>query len=108
MAAPSMKLGLHVSIDGQKPREIGTVDVPVRLVLGAGSGNLLPLGSIQVDTETLNANIADALVQAADELRGMNSTPPTCTAHNPVQHRDGKPPWCNTCGLTANGTPRRG
>lgn len=22
--------------------------------------------------------------------------------HNPVQHRDGKPPWCRTCGLTAN------
>lgn len=21
-------------------------------------------------------------------------------AHNPVQHRDGKPPWCNFCGLT--------
>lgn len=21
--------------------------------------------------------------------------------HKPVQHRDGKPPWCNTCGMTA-------
>ena len=20
--------------------------------------------------------------------------------HKPVQHRDGKPPWCHTCGLT--------
>jgi hypothetical protein len=24
--------------------------------------------------------------------------------HAPVQHRDGKPPWCRVCGLTANGT----
>lgn len=21
--------------------------------------------------------------------------------HNPVQHRDGKPPWCNACGWTS-------
>lgn len=24
--------------------------------------------------------------------------------HKPVQHRDGKPPWCKECGLTAAGT----
>lgn len=24
--------------------------------------------------------------------------------HTPVQHRDGKPPWCNACGFTANWT----
>lgn len=23
-----------------------------------------------------------------------------CNNHNPVQHRDGKPPWCKACGLT--------
>lgn len=35
--------------------------------------------------------------------------------HAPVQHRDGKPPWCNACGFTANWThhtqlngPRKG
>ena len=27
-----------------------------------------------------------------------------CPDHRPVQHRDGKPPWCKTCGLTARGT----
>ena len=26
-----------------------------------------------------------------------------CPDHRPVQHRDGKPPWCKTCGLTAYG-----
>lgn len=25
-----------------------------------------------------------------------------CSDHNPVQHRDGKPPWCKICGLTEN------
>lgn len=24
-------------------------------------------------------------------------------AHAPVQHRDGKSPWCKTCGLDASG-----
>lgn len=23
--------------------------------------------------------------------------------HKPVQHRDGKQPWCKTCGLTSTG-----
>lgn len=30
--------------------------------------------------------------------------------HEPVQHRDGKQPWCADCGLTVDGlapTPRR-
>lgn len=26
---------------------------------------------------------------------------PLCTDHRTVQHRDGKPPWCPKCGLTA-------
>ncbi len=26
-----------------------------------------------------------------------------CIKHNPVQHRDGKPPWCNNCGMTKDG-----
>lgn len=26
------------------------------------------------------------------------TTPPPCAAHREVQHRDGKPPWCDTCG----------
>ncbi len=27
----------------------------------------------------------------------------SCTNHNPVQHRDMKPPWCNVCGRMADG-----
>ena len=26
-----------------------------------------------------------------------------CPDHRPVQHRDGKPPWCSACGLTKDG-----
>lgn len=26
--------------------------------------------------------------------------PPVCWSHKPVQHRDGKPPWCPACGRT--------
>lgn len=26
-----------------------------------------------------------------------------CENHKPVQHRDGKPPWCKKCGLTEGG-----
>ena len=29
---------------------------------------------------------------------------PSCSEHKPVQHRDGKPPWCNRCGLTVGFT----
>lgn len=32
------------------------------------------------------------------------TTNPTAHEHRPVQHRDGKPPWCPECGLTAEGT----
>lgn len=28
--------------------------------------------------------------------------------HRPVQHRDGRPPWCDTCGLDANMQERQG
>lgn len=37
-----------------------------------------------------------AFVQAPPQLRL-----PVCEQHYPVQHRDGKPPWCASCGLTA-------
>lgn len=30
-----------------------------------------------------------------------------CSNHNPIQHRDGKPPWCRICGLTADGKEPR-
>lgn len=28
---------------------------------------------------------------------------PECAKHDPVQHRDGRERWCDSCGLTADG-----
>ena len=33
--------------------------------------------------------------------RGCHACEATCAEHQPIQHRDGKPPWCRACGLTA-------
>lgn len=34
---------------------------------------------------------------------GPRSQP--CAKHKPVQHRDGREPWCNACGRTEDGRP---
>ena len=36
----------------------------------------------------------------AEPIR-RNSYQVILTAHQPVEHNDGKPPWCNHCGKTA-------
>lgn len=41
------------------------------------------------------------LLDAADQLDAITPQP-GCPAHRPVQHRDGKVPWCHACGLTAD------
>lgn len=44
-----------------------------------------------------------ALEAAAGAAPQAPSVTGKCAEHNPVQHRDTKPPWCKACGLTANG-----
>jgi hypothetical protein len=65
----------------------------------------------------LKLDLAKALRDAADELdaRAQGWTEAEREGfgeawkriadhqHRPVQHRDGKPPWCSTCGLTSAG-----
>lgn len=34
---------------------------------------------------------------------GRHEAPIPCEKHKPMQHRDGKPPWCRTCGRDATG-----
>ena len=41
----------------------------------------------------------DAVMRAAARAETTATEP--CPDHNPVQHRDGSPPWCPRCGLTA-------
>lgn len=45
-------------------------------------------------------------VEAAPEQLAVAAEPEEVEqehTHKPVQHRDGKERWCNTCGLTADG-----
>lgn len=46
---------------------------------------------------TLSVNLAGPLTDmpAADTPETVF---PRCDRHSEVQHRDGKPPWCNACG----------
>lgn len=74
-----------------------------------------------LDAELRRGMFADAresvaamrsLVRVADEAARVerrayrqSQAPPVidCDDHRPVQHRDARPPWCNQCGLTADG-----
>lgn len=48
----------------------------------------------------VNATVVDGKVVLRTWCEELNLNPP-CPSHNPVQHRDGKPPWCKVCRLTA-------
>lgn len=43
------------------------------------------------------------LLQVTDHDAVALRKPDPCPDHLPVQHRDARPPWCNQCGLTADG-----
>ena len=45
----------------------------------------------------------DAFIAGAEWAVARAETTATepCPDHNPVHHRDGNPPWCPRCGLTA-------
>lgn len=40
--------------------------------------------------------------QAREELGYSATKVVSCKAHVPVQHRDGKEPWCEDCGLNSD------
>ncbi|WAB10448.1 hypothetical protein SEA_PHEPPER_63 [Gordonia phage Phepper] len=49
----------------------------------------------------VNAKVVNGKVVLQTYKDMLNENPP-CKHHNPVQHRDGKPPWCYLCRLTAD------
>lgn len=49
----------------------------------------------------VNATVVDGHVILRTWQDELNANPP-CSDHIPRQHRDAKPPWCPSCGLTAN------
>lgn len=60
---------------------------------------------VMLDGELLiNATIVDGCVVLQTRSGYFNAIKP-CKDHNPRQHRDGKVPWCNECGLTENWYP---
>lgn len=74
-----------------------------------GTGHEVPKGSLYIGT-----SMSPALVEQAPTM-GMGShlhysrgrlvwhlfaVSPLCRNHVPVQHRDGKEPWCHACGLS--------
>ena len=48
----------------------------------------------------VNATVVDGKIVLRTWCDELNVNPP-CPDHNPTQHRDGKPPWCPVCRLTA-------
>ncbi|WP_291053703.1 hypothetical protein [Herbiconiux sp.] len=90
---------------------IGTVKVPASIVISA-EGSSEPLGTAEFELtvhvggdyagDATKRSMADALRQAADDIEAQLFHEPSAHHHRPVQHRDGKPPWCNACGLTAS------
>lgn len=51
--------------------------------------------------EVVNVTVENGKVVIRTWVDELNLNPP-CPSHTPVQHRDGKPCWCNVCGLTAD------
>ena len=49
----------------------------------------------------VNAKVVNGVVVLQTYKDMLNENPP-CKHHRPVQHRDGKPPWCYLCRLTAD------
>lgn len=55
---------------------------------------------VRIGTEVVcNAKVVDGQVILQTYVDLLNDNPP-CPTHRPVQHRDGKRPWCDICGLT--------
>lgn len=70
------------------------------------NGHKTEIGTALVDNDMGCATISVTNTSAIDILRaksiGNVSVSSECSDHKPRQHRDGKPPWCRACGLTAN------
>jgi len=98
---------------------IGGIPITLRLRIEAGIGNTLTdVGYADIDTvipvtvEPMAGAGAKVVVDTSaltsmvsGVVAAFESVIPVVGTHNhkPVQHRDGKPPWCPTCGLTADG-----
>lgn len=110
------------SIDPGKARieltngHICTVEMPVSVVMerilqAAELGRRNHLSALREDVKTMglapdtsyviHINGGEStVVKTVPDSDSMSSCGP---GHEPVQHRDGREPWCNACGLTEGG-----
>lgn len=73
---------------GDQPERLEEVVTAVAAALARESSGNLPTGLITDGPADETGHVPKVAV---------------CTDHQPKQHRDGKPPWCQACGRTAGG-----
>lgn len=94
----NVKITINAQVGDGNAHEIGTADLPI-----AADAN----GKVTLNLEQA---IRDALCDHTHVANTSGKPEPIlapeqwdklkagrCGNHKPVQHRDGKPPWCNTC-----------
>lgn len=77
-----------------------------RLVIGEAEVQIVD-GRVEIlsnvyDSDFLKDSALSFMSIGSDLKEAAITTPPH--THKPVQHRDGAPPWCNYCKLTADFT----
>lgn len=56
---------------------------------------------VRDNKDLCNVCISEALIKHKSQEKEAEATVViTCENHKPTQHRDGKEPWCEGCGLT--------
>lgn len=91
---------VYVRVDGSDVlNEVGEASIPITADVDATRSGVGVLRVDMVNLATLLRSVADSL--SPDQ---QHTAPEAVPAHDhkPVQHRDGKPPWCKICGLTAS------
>ena len=59
------------------------------------------IGAQAAQVSTVSPYVIVDIAKVFEEyLKGDVDNKEVCTDHKPIQHRDGKPPWCRECGLT--------
>lgn len=88
----NIKLIISAQVGDDEPIQVGETILPLDL-------EVVP--TVQVETAGAYAQVtitgagSDRIEQA---IRAALCDCQPCANHKPVQHRDGRPPWCNACG----------
>lgn len=115
IGSASLKIIISAQVGDGEPIEVGEATVPLKLeatpiVQLEKAGAFTQLTITGTDGQTIAQAISDALCGHTHVANTSGKPEPIltpeqwdklkagrCGNHKPVQHRDGKPPWCNTC-----------